>query len=100
MITLKTPFYMYSSTIILEYLKKMKVLILASYLIYFHIVQLLAVNIWFDIIIPISKFLFGTPKLIYQINALGVVGGVLGRFSMMKFHHNYADFPAQIVQSK
>ena len=49
-----------------------------------------------DIFISISKFLFGTPKLIYQINALGVVGGVLGRISMLKFHHNYADFPAQI----
>ena len=31
-----------------------------------------------DIFVSISKFLFGTPKLIYQINALGVVGGVLG----------------------
>jgi hypothetical protein len=30
----------------------------------------------------------------YQNKACGVVGGVLGRHDMLKFHHKYADFSA------
>ena len=64
-----------SSTIILIISEKMKTLILAAT--FFSNWQKNSC-ILSDIFISISKFLFGTTKLIYQINALGVVGGVLG----------------------
>ena len=74
LITLKDALYGSSSTIVLIYLKKkIKTLILANRLFSNWPSCILS-----DIFVSISKFLFGTPKLIYQINALGVVGGVLG----------------------
>ena len=52
----------------------------------------------YEIKVSISKFLFGTPKVIYQNKLIGVVGGVLGRL-MLKFHHNYAGFSAHILSN-
>ena len=46
------------------------------------------------LIISTSNFHFGTPKKMYQSKAFGVVGGVLGRNNLLKFHHKYADFSA------
>ena len=45
----------------------------------------------------ISADRYGTPTLIYQMKAVGEVGGVLGRFCMLKFHHNYADFSTMLI---
>ena len=61
------------------------------------------VCVWSDIIISIL-FNFGTPKSIYQMKALGEVGGALGRFlyaeisSQLCWFFNSADTSAYMLK--